>query len=358
MGRTRNNPALTVFAVITAISTFFLIWVGGVVTSHGVGMAVPDWPTTYGYNMFAFPFSEWLFTGTGVSKEHSHRLVASGVGFLTTILAVWLWVKEERRWLRWLGVIAFVAVSIQGLLGGLRVTLYKDELGIFHATLAQMFFVLMSAIAFFLSKRWKILAETNDSKRVRFHAWFRPVALAGTILILGQLVLGATMRHQHAGLAVPDFPLAYGKVWPRTDAAFLEEVNRARIGADHREFNPVTAGQVNLHMAHRITAVTILILVGACAVLSRKGESHGRVASFATGWFCVILAQAFLGAYTVWSNKAADVATAHVACGALSLVWGTLLFIGTAPMARKTAKCSEGTPHIVSYKLRSEEAGA
>ena len=358
MGRTRNNPALAVFAVVTAISTLFLIWVGGVVTSHGVGMAVPDWPTTYGYNMFAFPFSEWLFTGTGVSKEHSHRLVASGVGFLTTIMAVWLWVKEERRWLRWLGVIAFVAVSIQGLLGGLRVTLFKDELGIFHATLAQMFFVLVSAIAFFLSESWKRLAEANDSKRVQFHAWFRPVALAGTILILGQLVLGATMRHQHAGLAVPDFPLAYGKIWPRTDAAFIEEVNRGRIGEDHRDFKPVTGTQIYLHMAHRITAVMILVLVGACAVLSRKGEPHGRVTRFATGWFCVIMVQAFLGAYTVWSNKAADVATAHMACGALSLVWGSLLFIGTAPLARKTVECQAETPHVVSYKLQSEEAGA
>ena len=70
-------------------------------------MAVPDWPTTYGYNMFAFPFSMWLFTGDGIFYEHSHRLIASALGFFTTILAVWLWIKEERRWLRWLGVIAF-----------------------------------------------------------------------------------------------------------------------------------------------------------------------------------------------------------------------------------------------------------
>src|SRR5687768_15799201 len=89
-------------------------------------------------------------------------------------------------------------------------------------------------------------------------------------------------------------------------------------------------------MTHRMTAVAILVLVGAAVVLSRKGEGKGRVARFATGWFCLILVQAFLGAYTVWSNKAADVATAHVACGALSLVWGSLLFIGTAPLARKT----------------------
>jgi heme a synthase len=337
VGRSQNNPALTVFAVITAISTLFLIWIGGVVTSHGAGMAVPDWPTTFGYNMFAFPFSEWLFTGTGISKEHSHRLVASGVGFLTMILAVWIWIKEERRWLRWLGIIAFVSVCMQGVLGGLRVTLYKDELGIFHATLAQMFFVLVSAIAFFQTKWWKLLVEGNDSwgeRGISFHRAFRPVVFVATLFILAQLVLGATMRHQHAGLAVPDFPLAYGKVWPPTDAAFLEEANRARIGSDHRDFAPVTAAQIYLHMTHRLTAAAILLLVGACVLLSRKGEKHPRIARFAIGWFCLILLQASLGAYTIWSNKAADVATAHVAFGALSLLWGSLLFIGTAPLAR------------------------
>ena len=347
MGRSSHNRGLAVFAVFTAISTFVLIWVGGVVTSHGAGMAVPDWPTTYGYNMFAYPLSEWFFTGTGISKEHSHRIIASGVGLLTSILAVWLWLKEERRWMRWLGAIAFVAVCVQGVLGGLRVTLYKDELGIFHATLAQMFLVLMCSIAFFLSKSWKEMVERGNGSqgrspsldgsasrdKVDFHPWFRPVVLVSTVLILGQLALGATMRHQHAGLAVPDFPLAYGQWWPGTDAAFLEEVNRKRH--DFRDFKPITAGQIQLHMAHRMTAGVILLGVGVCMALSRRGGDHRGVKRFATGWFVLILVQAGLGAYTVWSNKAADIATAHVAVGALSLVWGSLLFIGTAPLARR-----------------------
>ena len=96
------------FAVLTAVATFCLIWVGGLVTSHGVGMSVPDWPTTYGYNMFLFPFSKWV---GGIFYEHSHRLIASGVGLLTVVLAIWLWVKEPRRWVRWLGVLAVVATT-------------------------------------------------------------------------------------------------------------------------------------------------------------------------------------------------------------------------------------------------------
>jgi cytochrome c oxidase assembly protein subunit 15 len=347
VARSTYNPALTVFAVVTAVSTLFLICVGGLVTSHGAGMAVPDWPTTYGYNMFAFPFSQWLFTGNGIFYEHSHRLVASAVGFLTTVLAVWLWLKDERRWLRWLGVVAFLLVCVQGLLGGLRVTLYKDELGIFHATLAQVFFLLVSAIAFCLTKTWRRLVAARHS--VDFHRRFRPALLAASILILLQLVLGATMRHQHAGLAVPDFPLAYGKIWPPTDAAFLEEANRKRH--DHRDFHPVTAAHVHLHMAHRITACAILLLVAGCAVLSRKGARNVAVIRLTDAWLTLILIQATLGAYTVWSNKAADIATAHVAVGAISLVLGALIYLGTAPLAASavlreplTESLPQGTP--------------
>src|SRR5438552_13395178 len=94
------------FAVLTALATLALIGIGGLVTSHEAGMAVPDWPTSYGYNMFFFPLNKWWHSGN-VFYEHSHRLFASGVGFLTTILAVWLWLKEPRKWVKWLGVAAF-----------------------------------------------------------------------------------------------------------------------------------------------------------------------------------------------------------------------------------------------------------
>src|SRR5260370_10509677 len=130
-----NNRALHRFAVLTAVATFALLGAGGLVTSHGVGMAVPDWPNTFGYNMFFFPISQWV---GGVFYEHTHRLVASGVGLLTTILAAWLWLKDSRRWLRWLGIVAFLAVVLPGVLGGLRVVFFKDELGIVHATLGHL----------------------------------------------------------------------------------------------------------------------------------------------------------------------------------------------------------------------------
>ena len=140
------------FAVFTAIATLFLICSGGMVTSKGVGLAVPDWPTTFGYNMFLFPVSKWI---GGIFFEHIHRLVASAVGFFTIILAVWLWLRENQRWLHYLGFSALGLVILQGVLGGLRVTLLKDEIGIFHACLAQLFLGLLVIIAVATSRLWQ-----------------------------------------------------------------------------------------------------------------------------------------------------------------------------------------------------------
>src|SRR6185503_13071025 len=155
MKRCAQNPWLHRFAVFTAMVTLFLICVGGIVTSKGVGMAVPDWPNTYGYNMFLFPISKWV---GGVFYEHSHRLVASGVGMLTIALAVWTWLTKQRPWLRQMTFWAVILVSVQGILGGLRVVKMKDEIGIFHAGLAQLFLCYMVTVAVFLSGWWQKLA--------------------------------------------------------------------------------------------------------------------------------------------------------------------------------------------------------
>src|SRR6478752_842322 len=105
MSRSVDNPWLNRFACLTAVVTLVLVGIGGLVTSHGAGMAVPDWPNTYGYNMFFFPISKWM---GGIFYEHSHRLIASGVGFLTTILAVWLFGYKSRKLLRGIGIVFFV----------------------------------------------------------------------------------------------------------------------------------------------------------------------------------------------------------------------------------------------------------
>src|SRR5271154_6410125 len=230
----KTNPWLFRFAVLTAFATFLLIGLGGLVTSHEAGMSVPDWPTSYGYNMFALPIKFWK---GGAFFEHTHRLLASAVGFLTTILAVWLWLKDSRQWMKWLGVTAFLLVIAQGVLGGLRVTMHMNSLGIFHGAVAQTFFVLVCAIALFTSRFWMQL--TAAGKNYFIPRGLRNHVLFVTILIFAQLLVGATMRHQHAGLAIPDFPAAYGKIWPNTDAGSILRYNQNRM--EVIGYNPITA---------------------------------------------------------------------------------------------------------------------
>ena len=381
------------FALLTALATLALVGVGGLVTSHGVGMAVPDWPNTYGYSMFYFPFSRWV---GGVFYEHSHRLVASAVGLMTTICAVWLFGRPARRFLRWLGVAlvvlgagtmlgarahsadgsvalvaglaaccgsffwprcepapkwlrrlgvaAFLAVVLQGVLGGLRVVLLKDQIGILHAALAQLFFVLTCALAWFTRPRSASIPVRSrprgreDTGNIPGNSEFRESLRTGmsargalgfflcltTVLIFAQLIIGATMRHQHAGLSIPDFPLAYGKLWPATDAPSVAHYNQQRL--EVLAANPITAFQVVLQMAHRLVALGILFAVAASAWLARRdlGAKH-TLSRLALAWLGLVMLQALLGAATIWSDKAADIATAHVMVGALSLAFGSLL---------------------------------
>ncbi len=190
------NAWLHRLALTTAGTTLFLLFVGALVTSKGVGLAVPDWPTTFGHNMFLFPWAEMV---GGVFYEHSHRLVASGVGFLTLVLAVCLLVKELRAWVRWLGVVALLLVTVQGVVGGLRVVLLETDFAIVHAALAQVFFGLIVAMALFTSRSWQGFRPTSVAS-----GWttFRWACLTATLLIYAQSLLGAIIRHTGEALAL------------------------------------------------------------------------------------------------------------------------------------------------------------
>jgi len=381
--------------VLTAVATLGLIWVGGLVTSRGAGMAVPDWPTTYGYNLFYFPVSQWV---GGVFYEHTHRLWAAGVGLLTSLLAAWIWGRQTRgraRWLgwafiailvgllshrgsgqaegginavplhfralvwvlppllvgsvaqcvrhrgalEWLALTAFVGVILQGLMGGLRVAAMRPELGILHGLLAQLFFILLCVIALRTSTWWQ---RATDKLAVYAAGRLRYVFVTVTALILGQLVLGATMRHQHAGLAIPDFPTAYGGWWPATDPASIARYNQARV--ELTAANPITAFQIHLQLTHRALAVLIFLAVAwtAGAARSRLGLAS-PVTRWAAVWFAAILLQVILGAATIWTNKAADIATAHVLVGALSLAIGSLISVITCRAASRMTVPSQAT---------------
>ena len=281
---------------LVAASTVFLIAAGGMVTSTDSGLAVPDWPNTYGQFMFTFPYEKMV---GGIFYEHGHRMIASTVGFLTIILAVWTWMVEPRRWMRWLGVAALGAVILQGLLGGLTVLfLLPAPISIGHAGLAQLFFCTTVSLALFTSAGWRTprQAPVNDPM-------LRRVALATTILVYCQILVGATMRHIEAGLAIPDFPLAFGHILP-----------------------PHWNAGIAVHFAHRVGAIVV-----SMAILATAGHvwyhhrSRRELVRPATLMVAFVVMQITLGAFVIWSGLQPLVNTAHVVNGALLLATSLVL---------------------------------
>jgi cytochrome c oxidase assembly protein subunit 15 len=309
------NKWLNRFVWFICVTALLLICSGGMVTSKNVGLAVPDWPTTFGYNMFLFPVSKWV---GGILFEHTHRLIASAVGFLTIILAIWLWRNDSRRWVRNLGLIALAGVILQGILGGLRVTMLKDEIGVFHACVAQAFLALLVVIALVTTSFWRSLDEIDISPK-KFGP-IRSLTIAITLAIYLQLALGATMRHQHRDLSILDFPTANGAWIPDTSATALAKINAWR---DARGLSDVDAFQIWLQMIHRFVALLIAIgVITFCSRVWRDACQVPALKKLSMWWVAFLLVQLTLGAWTIWSNKAADIATAHVAVGAIMLSFG------------------------------------
>jgi cytochrome c oxidase assembly protein subunit 15 len=305
-------------ALLTVACTFPLIFMGGLVTSHHAGMSVPDWPNSYGYNMFLFPPRLWI---GGILYEHTHRLMATVVGFVSIILTIAAWKVEQRRWVRWLATAVLGAVIFQGVLGGLRVVLVKLDLAIVHACFAQAFFCLSALTAIVTSRWWFDAPNLSTSAQGR-----RTITLAITavLIVYGQLMIGAIMRHYNAGLAIPDVPWAYGKVLPPLGDGALSAVNRHRIWDLGLE--PVTLGQIWLHFGHRIGALVVSIaLITLIAKIVLHHRDRGDLVWPAVILAFLLIAQVTLGILTVYWKKPADVASLHVAVGALVLV--TTFFI-------------------------------
>jgi cytochrome c oxidase assembly protein subunit 15 len=284
------------YAKFVSASTVLLIVAGGLVTSTGSGLAVPDWPTSYGWNMFTFPMKHMV---GGIFYEHGHRLIASGVGFLTIALAFWLWKTEPRRWMRHLGLIALTAVCVQGLLGGITVLWFlPTAVSTAHAGLAQIFFCLTIAISLFTSRGWTDPGgDPVDDRRLRL------VATTTTAAIYAQIIVGATMRHSDAGLAIPDFPLVFGGWLP-----------------------PEWTPQIAIHFAHRVGALVATLAIGATAGhVWYHHSGRPELRRPATLLVCLVLAQVTLGAYVIWSEKNVAINTAHVVVGALTLATSLVL---------------------------------
>jgi cytochrome c oxidase assembly protein subunit 15 len=246
--------------------------------------------------MFSFPMSGMV---GGIFYEHGHRLIASTVGFMTIGLVVLLSYVEPRRWVRRLGWLALAAVVLQGALGGLTVIyLLPDAISISHAGLAQIFFGLTVSIALFTSRTWRQPPDPPvDDARLRQRM------LNVTVLIYLQILIGATMRHTGAGLAIPDFPLSYGRILP-----------------------PFWNAQIAVHFLHRIGAVAIVAVVLATLWTLRRQHARRREL-MRPAWLlaAAVAVQVTLGALVVLTGKQPIINTLHVATGATVL--GTSLFL-------------------------------
>ncbi|MFQ5770656.1 MAG: heme A synthase [bacterium] len=293
-----HNLWLHRLAKLVAGATFILIVIGGLVTSTGSGLAVPDWPNTYGQFMFSFPLSKMV---GGILYEHGHRMVASVVGFLMTILTIWIWLKEPRRWVKWFSLAGLLAVIAQGILGGITVLfLLPTLISVLHGTLAQGFFCITICLAMFTSQEWSCGREkvVDTSK-----PGIQNLAILTTIVVFVQLILGAIMRHTGSGLAIPDFPLAFGKIIP-----------------------PIHTQAVAIHFLHRVGALMVTISVVWTALqIVRHHKNQTKLLRPMFILVSALIVQIFLAGLTIWTRMAVIPTTAHVAVGAFIL--GASLFL-------------------------------
>jgi cytochrome c oxidase assembly protein subunit 15 len=357
---------LHVFAVLVAVSTAVLIFAGGLVTSTGSGLSVPDWPNSYGWFMFTFPLEHMV---GGIFYEHSHRLIASTVGFLILVEALWLWRVEKRRWVARLGGIALAAVITQGILGGITVLWYlPDPISIAHASMAQLVFCLTTTIALATSPGWARAYRPREpssregvlppapapsagpaletrtalstgtaleaSTALHADAALRAIASVTVAAIYLQIVIGATMRHTDAGLAIPDFPWAFGRLVP-----------------------PHWDAKIAVHFAHRVGALIVTTLV--LATTSHVCYRHWRRSELVRPSFALlalVATQVTLGALTVLSGKHYVINSMHVVTGGLVLVTMLVLTL-RAHRARFSEERTGRTAHTAPEGVAHTPAG-
>ena len=297
------RPRLHTFTLVTAAATLFLIFAGGMVTSTGSGLSVPDWPLSYG--MVMPPMIGGIF------YEHGHRMVATAVGFLTLVQCVWLSRVETRSWLRKLGYFSLFLVIFQGVLGGMTVLLkLPPAVSVFHACVAQSFLCVAILITCATSHTW-----LQGQRRIE-GAENRAQGLASLLVAacFVQLILGAVMRHWGAGLAVANFPLLQGGPWP-----------------------PINF-YTGVHLAHRYWAFAVATLVVLNALrLLRNPEMVARAWSPAFGSLLIVVLQLTLGALTVLTVKSPVITSLHVMTGAALL--GTSFYL--AVLTYRTGPVSE-----------------
>ncbi len=294
----QHKPALAAFAAAGSIWVFLLVTLGAFTTSIGAGMAFPDWPLSNG----SINPEGWL-SDLAMFAEHSHRLTGMVMGFITIGLTIWLWRREERSWLRQLGGWALVIVIFQGILGGKRVTLdaidmpgFEMSIGqllrIPHGILAQIYVCLLIAIAVACSRSW-------IEQKVPVGNTVRRLGVICTGLVILQLIIAATMRHNGAGLSIYTFPFS------TAEGHLLPQEWDFRIA---------------IHFAHRAMAVVLsVVLVWFAIAIHRDRGAPPAMRAAATTLVALLVLQILLGAQIIWTMRKPEMTTGHVVVGAFTL---------------------------------------
>lgn len=321
------------FAIALVCATFPMIWIGGLVTTYGAGMAVPDWPNTYGYNLFLYPWETWIFGPWKLFIEHGHRLLGTLVGMISIALVVSSWWTRARASVRWLSLAALAGVIAQGALGGLRVIEDATQLARIHGCVGPAFFAFAAALATITSVGWQTTEPVARPEIARIER----LAILTTLLAYAQLVLGSQLRHLTTSARAGDFRtvLVFHLI---VAAALVAHIAMLAVRVHRAPGKPAWLSRPALGL---LGLVLVQLVLGAGAWVAKYG------------WPAWLSDYAFAAAHVVGAEtrQQALLVTAHVATGSLILAVSLLVAVRSGRLARRSPGLADRTPLLAGGVL-------
>ena len=311
------KKTIHILAIFTMLLTFFLIFVGALIKSTEAGLSVPDWPTTFGENMFLFPYTSMV---GGIFYEHSHRLIASLVGFCILLNTILIQFSNFYKLVKVVSFITLCAVITQGILGGLTVLYFLPAwLSASHGTLGQTTFCLTIILAVITSPKW------YKNEVIKSNLKITKLSFVAVALVWTQLIIGAIVRHTESALVALDFPKINDTWIPAFDQKSIDKINYERFVQNFDfilNLDPITSGQLLIHFTHRSFGYIIfLFMIYYCFNLYKQRLFKTTPIIL----FFLIITQIALGALTVLSKKEFIITSLHVSNGAAIL--GILVYL-------------------------------